>query len=104
MLRFLKQLFGGAPAVDYRELKAQGALIIDVRAKAEYAAGHIKGSVNIPLDRIAQSTKKIKAKKKTVITCCRSGRRSGIAAKILQGQGVEVYNGGGWQSLDSKLK
>ena len=103
MFAFLKKLFGGGPAVDYRELMDNGAMIIDVRTKAEYAAGHIKGSVNIPLDQIGNSVKKIKAKNKMVITCCRSGRRSGIAANMLNQKGVKAVNGGGWNSLERKL-
>lgn len=103
MLDFLKKLFGGGPRINYRELVDQGAMIIDVRTKAEYASGHIKGAINIPLDQIDASVKKIKAKNKMVITCCRSGRRSGIAADILNRKGVKAVNGGGWTSLNSKL-
>ncbi|MEY2707719.1 MAG: Rhodanese-like domain, partial [Bacteroidota bacterium] len=36
------------PSADLKALAAQGATIIDVRSKAEYASGHIKGSINIP--------------------------------------------------------
>lgn len=103
MFDFLKKLFGGGPRVDFRQLVDNGAMIIDVRTKAEYQAGHIKGSLNIPLDQIEKSVKKIKSKKKTVITCCRSGRRSGMAAEILKRQGVEAVNGGGWSSLERQL-
>jgi rhodanese-related sulfurtransferase len=103
MFDFLKKLFGGGPQINFRELVDNGAVIIDVRTRAEYQAGHIKGSLNIPLDQIEKSVKKIKARKKTVITCCRSGRRSGMAADILNRQGVEAVNGGGWSSLERKL-
>lgn len=102
MFGFLKRLFFG-PDIDFRELMENGAMIIDVRTPAEYKAGHIDGSVNIPLDKIDKSVKKIKSKKKMVITCCRSGRRSGMAANILKSKGVEAVNGGGWASLQRKL-
>ncbi len=103
MLDFLKKIFGGGPTVNYRELMDNGAIIIDVRTRAEYSSGHIKGAMNIPLDQIEKSVKKIKSKKKMIITCCRSGRRSGMAADILKRNGVEAVNGGGWNSLNRKL-
>jgi rhodanese-related sulfurtransferase len=41
---------------------------------------------------------------KPVITCCASGMRSASAKSILKSNGYsDVYNGGGWMSLDSKL-
>lgn len=99
----LKNLLGMAPAVDYKELVRQGAQIIDVRTPAEFAGGHIKGSVNIPLDTLTKNLSRIK-KDKPVITCCASGMRSGSAKNILQANGYqEVHNGGGWSGLQHKL-
>ena len=72
MLGALKALFGIGPAVDYKGLLADGAIIVDVRSKGEFAAGHIKGSVNIPLDTLSASLKKLPNKEKVVITCCAS--------------------------------
>lgn len=37
---------------DYADLVKQGAVIVDVRSKSEYAGGHIKGSLNIPVDQL----------------------------------------------------
>lgn len=103
MMNTLKNLLGMAPAVDYKELVRQGAQIIDVRTPAEFAGGHIKGSVNIPLDTLTKNLSRIK-KDKPVITCCASGVRSGSAKNILQANGYqEVHNGGGWSGLQHKL-
>jgi phage shock protein E len=103
MLQTLKNLFGLGPKVDYKELIANGATIIDVRSKAEFQGGHIRGSVNIPLNNLQGHLTKIK-KDKPVITCCASGMRSASAKSILQSHGFkEVYNGGGWMSLNNKL-
>lgn len=102
MFNSIKSLFGAAPAADFKTLTAQGATIIDVRSKAEYASGHIKGSINIPLDTLQNNLSKI-SKNKPVITCCASGMRSASAKGILQNNGFEVYNGGGWSSLKSQL-
>ena len=53
----------GAKA-DFSELIKNGAVIIDVRSKGEYASGHIKGSLNIPLDSIQGNIEQIKKKNK----------------------------------------
>jgi rhodanese-related sulfurtransferase len=42
---------GMGPKTDYSELVKQGAIILDVRSKGEFVGGHIKGSINIPLDQ-----------------------------------------------------
>ena len=103
MIDLIKKLFGGGPKVDFAQLKANGAIIIDVRSSSEFASGHIKGSVNIPLNNIAQAASKYK-KDATIITCCASGMRSASAKSMLTSKGfVNVYNGGGWSSLQNKL-
>lgn len=50
MMNTLKNLFGMGPTVDFPELIKQGAIVLDVRSKGEYQGGHIKGSINIPVD------------------------------------------------------
>lgn len=103
MLDALKSLLGIGPATDYAELMKKGAQIIDVRTPAEFNGGHIKGSVNIPLDNLQTQLVRIN-KNQPVITCCASGMRSGAAKQILQANGyTEVYNGGGWAGLQNKL-
>lgn len=103
MLNFLKNLFGGGPKVDYKELVAKGALIIDVRTPGEYSDGHINKSINIPLNILPQKVNELKKKNKPIITVCRSGSRSGMAKSMLLKQGLEVYNGGAWISLNHQL-
>jgi phage shock protein E len=100
---FFSNLFSSKPAVDYAELVRNGALIVDVRTPGEFAQGHIKGAVNIPLDSIRSRASELKAKNKPVITCCRSGARSGSAKSILAEAGIECYNGGAWDSLQNHL-
>ena len=86
-----------------KEFTKKGAVIIDVRSLGEFQGGHIKGSKNIPLDTIAAKISEIKKLEKPVIVCCRSGMRSAQAASILKENDIEVINGGGWQSLESKI-
>ena len=103
MFDSMKNLFS-TEKTDYAQLVKNGALIIDVRSKGEYAGGHIRGSINIPVDQLAQNIKKLKDKKQPIITCCASGMRSASAKSILSSNGIaEVYNGGGWSSLQSKI-
>jgi len=99
----IKNLFSGSThSHDFKEMVQQGAVIIDVRSPQEFQGGHIKGAINIPLDKLANSLSKI-PKNKTVITCCASGMRSGSALGILKSNGYEAHNGGGWMSLNNKL-
>jgi len=103
MLDRLKKLFGGAASVDLKEKVKSGALIIDVRTLGEYNSGHVKGSVNIPLDQLQGKISKLD-KDKTIITCCASGMRSASAKGMLLSKGfTEVHNGGGWSSLEHKI-
>jgi rhodanese-related sulfurtransferase len=100
-MSLLQKIFGGT-SVDFKTLVQQGAMIIDVRSPAEYKGGHIKGSVNIPLQSLQSNLSKV-PKNTTIITCCASGMRSGSAKSILKSSGYAVHNGGGWSSLRSKL-
>jgi len=99
----LKKLLGFGPDVNFKELVQNGAVIIDVRTKAEYQGGHIKNAINIPLNTLSSQIATIK-KGKPVITCCASGMRSASAKSILKSAGfTEVYNGGGWMGLQDKI-
>ena len=105
MLEKFKDLFGFGEKPDYVELVKNGALIVDVRTKNEFHGGHIHGSVNIPLDQLGDNLNKLKDKNRTIITCCASGGRSAYAKKMLNSCGyINVFNGGGWRSLDQKIK
>ena len=102
MLGFFKKLLGGT-TVNYKEMVSNGAIIVDVRTSGEFKAGHIPGSKNFPLDNIRTKVADLKKLNKPVITVCRSGARSGMAKGILKSAGIEVYNGGAWTSLKSKI-
>lgn len=104
MLDTLKNIFGFGEATDFNQLIKEGAMIIDVRTPGEYSGGHIRGSVNIPLDQLSKQLGKLKKKDQAIITCCASGMRSSSAKNLLQSNGyTQVYNGGGWTSLQNKL-
>lgn len=104
MLGALKKLFGLGPSVNYSDLMKSGGIIIDVRTKSEYASGHIKGSINIPLDQLGNGMSKLNDKNQAIITCCASGIRSASGKNILKNAGyTNVHNGGSWLSLRNKI-
>ncbi|MBU8883437.1 sulfurtransferase [Flavobacteriaceae bacterium JJC] len=97
----IKKLFSGK-TVNFKELVKNGAQIVDVRTPAEFSSGSIRNSKNIPLQELVAEMKKMDLKK-PVITCCASGMRSSSAKVLLEQNGFEAYNGGGWLSLQKKL-
>jgi len=84
---------------DYKQLFADGAVVIDVRGPQEYAGGAIPGSENIPLGSIPTKIKQIKSLEIPVICVCASGMRSGTAKAQLKAAGVDAYNGGPWTKM-----
>jgi phage shock protein E len=104
MMETLKKIFGLGPSADYKELVKEGAIILDVRTKGEYAGGHIQGSINISVDQLMANLNRLADKQKPIITCCASGMRSGTAKGILESNGyAHVYNGGSWIGLQQKI-
>lgn len=103
MIDKFKNLFG-LQKTDFAQLLKQGAIIIDVRSRDEYATGHIDGSINIPVNKLDANLDKLNNKQNPIITCCASGNRSVTAKNILELKGyTKVYNGGGWQSLKQNI-
>lgn len=101
-MSILKKLFG-IKTIDLSELIKNGATIIDVRSKDEFATGHVKDSLNIPLEQITASVEKLK-KHNQIIVCCRSGNRSGQAKRFLESKGFKnVTNGGSWQNVNNNI-
>lgn len=98
----LNFLFGNKKNM-IEDFKNRDAIIVDVRTIKEYNQGAIEGSKNIPLQTLNSKIDELRKLNKPVITCCASGMRSASAASILKPHGIEVINGGGWQSLSRKL-
>ncbi len=98
-MNLFQKLFGSAPEVDLKSMIDEGAFLVDVRTPGEFTSGHVKGSVNIPLDSVTQQLAKFKGKK-NIIVFCRSGNRSGQAKSILEQNGfTNVVNGGSWDNV-----
>jgi phage shock protein E len=103
MLTKLKKLLKISPAVNYKSLINEGALIIDVRTKDEFMQGHNKNAINVPLNLLINNISKIKTTKPIIVVCA-SGIRSANAKMLLKSKGFKnVYNGGSWLSLQKKI-
>jgi rhodanese-related sulfurtransferase len=103
MFEAIKKLLG-LEKTDYAQMVKAGAIILDVRSKVEYEQGNIKGSLNIAVDQLSKNLHLLKDRNKVIITCCASGMRSAAAKNLLKSNGYkEVYNGGGWSSLQAKI-
>jgi rhodanese-related sulfurtransferase len=88
------RLFPGRPkagAEQARQLMRQGAILLDVREAPEWRAGHAPGARHIPLSRLPARLKDLPPQR-TVVTVCRSGHRSALAARMLARQGREVIS------------
>jgi rhodanese-related sulfurtransferase len=103
-MNLFQRLFSSAPAVDLKSIIDDGAFLVDVRTPGEFAGGHVKGAVNIPLDKVQTQLAKFK-NKKNIIVFCRSGGRSSQAKNILQQNGfTNVINGGTWNNVSQFVK
>ena len=103
MMSLLKSIFGGSAGSNtnpVEAVRAQGAVVIDVRSPAEFAGGHANGAVNIPLDQLDAKLGVIKNYQKPIIVCCASGMRSGRAKDLLASKGItDLYDAGSWRNL-----
>ena len=69
-------------------VEKQGALLLDVRTPEEFAAGHVEGATNIPVQELESKLTAFPAKKdQHVVVYCRSGARSARATEILKTAG-----------------
>lgn len=112
-MNILKNLFsGGVPSVSAKEaqdmLKGDSApFLLDVREKSEFASGHIQGAKLIPLGELGARQNEL-PQGRTILCVCRSGSRSGMAARQLASAGYTVRNLSGgmmsWQMAGLPVK
>jgi rhodanese-related sulfurtransferase len=69
-----------------RALVADGAVLLDVRSEFEYAANHLDGAINIPVDELSARMSELPPETPVVVYCL-SGHRSAEAGRILTGGG-----------------
>ena len=68
-------------------MRVGGITVIDVRGRAEWDAGHIRGALNIPLGYLVDRLGEL-PRETPVVLHCRSGARSAIATSLLQVHGL----------------
>lgn len=88
----------------------KNAVVLDVREKSEYDAGHILNSKFIPMGKVSERIGELeKYRERPVIVVCRSGIRSATVCGLLARNGfTQVYNLGGgvaeWQKAKLPLE
>jgi rhodanese-related sulfurtransferase len=78
-----------SPAEVAGEHREGRVILLDVRERDEWDAGHAPGAVHVPLSLLDPSQV---AAARGVVAVCRSGNRSGTAARMLAAAGVQVVN------------
>jgi rhodanese-related sulfurtransferase len=66
--------------------------ILDVREGWEWDAGHIDGSVHIPLNELLAGRMEGLEQSRPVVAVCKTGNRSEVAALMLRARGYEAHN------------
>jgi len=73
---------------DAVRLMNQGAVVLDVRSRDQYDAGHLIDARNVPSADLSQSVETLKKyREKPVLTCCETGMTASAAARTLREQG-----------------
>lgn len=98
---------GGIPMeldpADFLRQRAADAPVLDVRTPGEFAGGHVRGARNVNLmdpDFVGAVDRLGLDRSRPVYLYCRSGNRSGQAARILRDRGyVAAVNVGGLDEL-----
>jgi phage shock protein E len=82
----------GAPRIsgqEARELVERGALLLDVRSRAEFESGHIEGAFHIPVQELNRRLAELGDHSAAIVVYCQSGGRSAIAKRLLERHGFE---------------
>jgi rhodanese-related sulfurtransferase len=83
---------GNVSGAEARQLVQAGARLVDVRTPDEFAAGHVPGALNIPVQQLNTRVGELEPKDAAVVVYCRSGHRSGNAARMLKSAGFTAVH------------
>jgi NADPH-dependent 2,4-dienoyl-CoA reductase/sulfur reductase-like enzyme/rhodanese-related sulfurtransferase len=93
-------LRGEHPQVDVEVVTpaSNGSFLVDVRTPQEFAAGHIPGAVNIPVDDLRSRLDEL-PRDREIAVYCQVGQRGYLATRILRQAGFAAVNvGGGYKT------
>ena len=96
------------PHTPYVEVSAvsDDAFILDVREPDEWSAGHVEGSLHIPMGQVPDRAQEVPQDRRVVVVC-RSGHRSARVTGYLRQQGCDAVNMDGglvaWQAAARRL-
>jgi rhodanese-related sulfurtransferase len=104
----LNDISGFSPLITAAELKrlleeadeAERPLLLDVRNLGEYAAAHLRGALNIPVDELRFRLEEV-PRGRPIVVHCYSGFRSHLALRILKQNGFERVRNltGSWVAI-----
>lgn len=102
---FLKRL-SWVSANQASALLKEGALVVDVRSRAEFSSSHLPGAINIPVEALGEGAlRQIPDKNRPLLLHCLSGTRSAIARQALRQMGyVNVFNLGSYRRAETVVK
>lgn len=83
---------GDVSATEARRLVEAGARLVDVRTPEEFAAGHLPGAINLPVQELERRRVELEPQERPVVVYCRSGSRSARAARLLESAGFEAIH------------
>ena len=78
----------GPDALAERLASDNGIVVLDVRDDDEFAEAHIPGSVHVPYGHLIERLGELPADR-VIATICSGGKRSGLAASLLQREGYD---------------
>jgi glyoxylase-like metal-dependent hydrolase (beta-lactamase superfamily II)/rhodanese-related sulfurtransferase len=85
----------------------ENLVVVDVRKPAEFAEGHVKDALNIPLDSMKDpANMAILEEDQNIYVHCAGGIRSVIGASLLKRQGIHNLRNvvGGWKKIKEQEK
>ena len=84
-------LRGDLPLADWRQLKPDSVLLVDVRDPEEFEAGRVPGAINLPLNQIRRRLHEL-PRDREVWLYCEVGQRAYYATRVLMQNGFRVKN------------
>jgi rhodanese-related sulfurtransferase len=67
-------------------------LVVDVRTREEYDAGHIEGAVSVPVSELSNSTEKFNTSTKIIVYCANGSNSTLVCDMLIKNGSARVYN------------